>query len=472
MNSVAVSRVATNVSKSFGTKEKSNSSVFDFVLGNTIESQKNLQVKELGSRPITKVNNNQVDTDVQANMTVKTENDELKATDQSEIITEYDVDVKKVVKDALSKIAKSLGVSDEELSEMMSVMNLSFMDLFSNDGLNLLLNKVFKTNDEISLLTNADAFEAFKDIKDIIENVLKEVDMDIKTFEQAFVEFQLKEQTAIKQAVPVNQVENVDSEISDQQVHNNKPRVEIEDTRTPQKNAGTETVKEQPIQLENEETSYNKSDEKNIAGKNSSSNDSNNSSNSNNSNSSNNSNFLNHFENVLSHTVSHKFEVVSANGVEELVYYETSAKEILSQITTQIKVAFTDDATTLFLQLQPENLGKVAFSVKTEGGVLTGNFIAESASVKEAIEQNLVNLKASLDQQGIKLDQVKVVVGNTNQFFNKSDQEKAYQQSSKGKRKRYSEQGIESIDTSINIAREALRSTGLEEEQSSIDYTA
>jgi flagellar hook-length control protein FliK len=455
MNSVAVNGVATNMSKSFGTKEKVSSNAFDTILGKTMDSQKNIQVKGDGNKT------NQPDELMGEHKSIRIKSDatrvkdELYTGNQSDIKTEYDeMDVKDAVKDSLKEIAKTLGLSDEELSELMSLLNITFTDLYSKDGLGKLLSEVFGTNNEISLLTHSEAFEAFKDIKVILEDVLNQLNMDFETFKDAYESLKLSNQDI------ANLTDDVIPEASIHPVQSNKPHVEIEDTRTSQNN-NIETAKDQSL-LSTDDINESVSVEKNAEGN----------GNNTNQNSNDNSSFLNHFENVLSNTVSHKFEVVTANGVEETVYYETGAKEILSQITTQIKVSFTDDATTLFLQLQPENLGKVAFSVKSVNGMLTGNFVAENSTVKEAIEQNLATLKASLDQQGVKLDQVKVVVGNTNQFFHKDDQEKAYNQNAfKQKRKRHFSGKIEGIDTSIQPTTDVLRDIGLEE-KSSVEYSA
>lgn len=477
MNSVAMNRVATNLSKSFGTKEKAPSNVFDMILGKTMTSNRNSKINESSYNESFKPENNAKEYTidklehsneqplVKVDKETKTNKSEAFINNQSELKTEYDEEsIKNTVKDALKKISESLGVSDEELSEILSVLNLSFTDLFTKEGLDKLLGKVFNIVDEVSLLTNSNAFEAFKDIKLILENVLSTLEMDSETFQKAYEEIKLN-----------LQLNNVNEEAEEKYYVNEKvsneditkPHVEVVDNRTIHKNSEPEITKQDAASA-NEKMNGIINDENNII------NDKNSNSSGDGQKNDSNNNLLNHFENVLSHTVAHKFEVVSGNGIEETVIYETTAKDILSQITTQVKVAFTDEATTMFLQLQPENLGKVAFSVKSLNGMLAGSFVAENHSVKEIIEQNLATLKANLEQQGIKLDEVKVVVGNTNQFFNKSDQEKAFNHGfHKGKRKRHADDKVENVEqANLHVKTETILRDIAFEEKSSVEYSA
>jgi flagellar hook-length control protein FliK len=66
--------------------------------------------------------------------------------------------------------------------------------------------------------------------------------------------------------------------------------------------------------------------------------------------------------------------------------------------------------TSLSMQLNPENLGKVTVEVATKDGVLSAKVIAETQAAKEALEANLANLKSNLEQQGLKISDVEVTV--------------------------------------------------------------
>lgn len=88
----------------------------------------------------------------------------------------------------------------------------------------------------------------------------------------------------------------------------------------------------------------------------------------------------------------------------------TELREIANQIIERIKVIIKPDQTSMELQLNPENLGKVNLSVQSKDGVLTANFVVQNQVAKEAIESQIQNLKETLGQQGIKVEAIEVTV--------------------------------------------------------------
>lgn len=90
----------------------------------------------------------------------------------------------------------------------------------------------------------------------------------------------------------------------------------------------------------------------------------------------------------------------------------TEFREIANQIIKGIKVTAVKDQASMELQLNPENLGKVNLSVQSKDGILTAQFIVNNDKVKEAIESQMVVLKDSLEQQGLKVETIEVAVAN------------------------------------------------------------
>lgn len=90
----------------------------------------------------------------------------------------------------------------------------------------------------------------------------------------------------------------------------------------------------------------------------------------------------------------------------------TEFREIANQIIEQIKVTVVQDQTSMELQLNPENLGKVNLSVQSKDGVLTAQFVVNNDIVKEAIESQMIDLKNSLEQQGLRVETIEVTVAN------------------------------------------------------------
>lgn len=90
----------------------------------------------------------------------------------------------------------------------------------------------------------------------------------------------------------------------------------------------------------------------------------------------------------------------------------TELREIANQIIQEIKVTVLKDQTSMELQLNPENLGKVNLSLQSKDGVLTAQFVVNNDRVKEAIESQMIVLKDSLEQQGLKVETIEVTVAN------------------------------------------------------------
>lgn len=90
----------------------------------------------------------------------------------------------------------------------------------------------------------------------------------------------------------------------------------------------------------------------------------------------------------------------------------TELREIANQIIEQIKVVVSQDHTSMELQLNPENLGKVNLSIQSKDGMMTAQFVVENELTKEAIESQMFTLKNTLEQQGIKVENIEVTVAN------------------------------------------------------------
>ncbi len=88
----------------------------------------------------------------------------------------------------------------------------------------------------------------------------------------------------------------------------------------------------------------------------------------------------------------------------------TEIREIANQIIERIRVTIQPEQTSMELQLNPEHLGKVNLSVQSKNGVMTAQFVVQNEISKEAIESQLHILKETLNQQGIKVDEIEVTI--------------------------------------------------------------
>ena len=134
-------------------------------------------------------------------------------------------------------------------------------------------------------------------------------------------------------------------------------------------------------------------------------------------------------------------------------------REIAQQIIEQIRVQINPEQTTMELQLNPEHLGRVNLTINSREGVMTAHFAVENDLAKEAIEGQLITLKDTLAQQGIRVETIEVTVASY-KFDQKSPSDDTEQKMNKKQRSgnkitfeeavAMSEESIEEADT-INL---------------------
>jgi flagellar hook-length control protein FliK len=87
-------------------------------------------------------------------------------------------------------------------------------------------------------------------------------------------------------------------------------------------------------------------------------------------------------------------------------------RDIAQQIINEIRVLINPEQTTMELQLNPEHLGKVNLTISSKQGAMTAHFAVQNDLAKEAIESQLITLKETLAEQGIKVETIEVTVAN------------------------------------------------------------
>lgn len=416
------------------------------------------------------VQNNEVKSEQDDHTVHADSSDEARQSDDVQKATNDGSDTKDAIQikvdKIMKKIAKALGISTQELSAVMTALNLNVADLMTQEGLQTFLEDNLGITDGTQLLVDSNTFAQYKELKQAITQILDESGMDLETLKQ-FVE----EQAAVPQTEnetttePVDhQEEATDTEQAQTAIATQTQSVQtrqaaVASASTPEKTTedatAVDTVEVSVTDLRTDKevtttakTSENASDGKEEDAKNS-------------------------FQNLFTNSVSQKSTVQQAMPLKEVFTQMNTAQTVMDQIVTNAKVVLTDDAQSMTIQLQPENLGKIALSITTEKGTMTGKFVAENLVVKEAIEVNLINLKNSLNEQGIKVDNLEVVVGNTSQFYEKNNQEQSMNQFARNRRKKLVNMDVvEGIEQKIEDLRSAVNMAGIEGQEYSVNYTA
>ena len=137
----------------------------------------------------------------------------------------------------------------------------------------------------------------------------------------------------------------------------------------------------------------------------------------------------------------------------------TTARDILNQVTSQIKNLHAPDRTSLEFLLTPAMLGKVAVNVSSKNGILQAEFRVENAQAKAALESQIADLKLNFENQGLKVSEVSVMIsengiGSNEQGKNTGEECKK----NSGKRNRsFAIDGEDAIDYALTSPEDAIR---------------
>ena len=163
------------------------------------------------------------------------------------------------------------------------------------------------------------------------------------------------------------------------------------------------------------------------------------------------------------------------NAVQSDTMWSVDTQDIMRQIMDYMRIQVKPDMSNLEMQLHPESLGTLQIQVSSKGGVVTANFITQNEAVKAALESQMIQLKESFAEQGVKVEAVEVTV-QTHQFEQNLEQGRGRQSSEpdkKSKTRRIQLNGdltmetLEELEEDEQLAAQMMAANG-----NTVDYTA
>lgn len=163
----------------------------------------------------------------------------------------------------------------------------------------------------------------------------------------------------------------------------------------------------------------------------------------------------------------------SVNGTTS----QLDVSNIMKQIVEFSRVTLNNNATTMEMQLNPEHLGKIYLELTAKDGVVSAHITAQNEAVKEALESQLVEFKQNMNQAGVKVDAVEVTVGSHEFEKNleqnaKHEQQQAEEQEKAAKQTRHI--NLNDLDelSGIMTEEESLVAQMMADQGNSVDFTA
>jgi flagellar hook-length control protein FliK len=162
---------------------------------------------------------------------------------------------------------------------------------------------------------------------------------------------------------------------------------------------------------------------------------------------------------------------------DELPYLSMDTMDLIEQIAENARVSVSEGTTSMEMQLNPENLGKVYLQVSSKEGVVNANITASNEEVRAALEAQVADLRQSLNQAGVKVDAIEVTVAsheferNLEQNQNGGRQQGERQQEQASQRRNINLSSMDEL-TGVMTEEEALVAQIMRDNGNSVDLTA
>ena len=319
----------------------------------------------------------------------------------------FETGVKEILKD-------ELGVSDEQVEDAMSILGLQWMDLLNPASLSQLVTQLTGTEDACSLLMSEEFTNIMQNTDALVQNLSET--LGISRDEWVALQNQLAELTVdFNETVDMadggvqEMAPQTDATITSQDTTVMAATVQMTHTTEEAQNVQPEEEAEDAAPVIQVNASEDAQTENNVsedaAGemgepaaqsqktKESSVNE--------------------HAQN-MEFQVRAEQQTVAPEEVNKVASRTTiDVQDIMNQITEFAKVNLSSENSSIEMQLNPENLGKVYLHIAaTKEGNITAELAVSSETVKTALEAQIADLRTSLNQQGIKVDAVEVTIAS------------------------------------------------------------
>ena len=162
---------------------------------------------------------------------------------------------------------------------------------------------------------------------------------------------------------------------------------------------------------------------------------------------------------------------------EDTSYLPIDTMDLIEQFAENVKATVAENASSMEMQLNPENLGKVYLQISSEQGSVRAQIAASNEAVKAALEIQVAELRETLEQSGIKVDSIEVTVAsheferNLEQGQSREFEEGQRQQEQQSQRRNINLSSLDEL-SSLMTEEEALVAQIMKDNGNSVDLTA
>lgn len=319
----------------------------------------------------------------------------------------FETGVKEILKD-------ELGVSDEQVEDAMSILGLQWLDLLNPASLSQLVTQLTGTKDACSLLMSEEFTNIMQNTDALVQNLSET--LGISKDEWVALQNQLTELTAdFNETVDmadggVQEMDpQTDATITSQDTTVTATTVQMTQTAEETQNVQPEEEAEDAAPVIQVNASEDAQAENNVSEDASGEMDESAAQSQKTK-----ENSVNEHPQNMEFQVRAEQQTAAPEEVNKVASRTTiDVQDIMNQITEFAKVNLSSENSSIEMQLNPENLGKVYLHIAaTKEGNITAELAVSSETVKTALEAQIADLRISLNQQGIKVDAVEVTIAS------------------------------------------------------------
>lgn len=291
-----------------------------------------------------------------------------------------------LITDIITQITENFDISQEELTAVMDDLGLENFDLLDGEKLSQVVLGVANVDDAYALLTDETLYNDFQTVMtfadEALEAVSEELNIDPEKLRD-MIGSQMTENSAVADddVYLEEESKNVEYAETEDMMSSSFEGNELKTSSDESKNTSDkEMSKDEPGLGE-------KSAPKQAVGEN---------------------------QFVLNQSERGPEQILERAEVNETVWDENT-QNIMDQIMDHMRAQVKDGLSTIDMQLHPASLGTLHIQLVSKDGNITASFVAQNETVKQALESQMIQLKESFAQQGVKVDAIEVMV-QTHQF--------------------------------------------------------
>ncbi|MFA9463836.1 MAG: flagellar hook-length control protein FliK [Velocimicrobium sp.] len=459
VNLFSGSKVSQNASKGSATSTVPFSTIMN---QNTSAKKADYSQNNMSEKTETKQQASDKDFQTTVDTTTKSKATKVDTNGDKQATVKEDETAPEIMEEAISQmqtmivctVTETLGISREELNSFLDEFNLEPTDLLNPENAMKLLMQVNDTDDVMQLLTN-----------DSLSVQLKELTSALDQLElpQEFAVTKEDIMTVLKTS-PKEVQSDIQREQTSDVSEDTQPQILVErSVLTKESVESTSKENSQASEMEQGETLQSQKVESGVTNQNESQDQGN----------------RDRKSQDQQAPIETFVENLAIKGQSQTMTPELLServeeiRNIVEQVVEQIKIQIKPETTSMELQLNPQNLGKINLSVASKDGQLTATITTQTELTKQALEGQIQILKDNLNNQGLKVEAVEVNVSNFQFNSSQNNQTGSGEEQKKGKsnRKRIDLNAFDEQADDVT-EEEVLASKVMQQNGGNVDYTA